>query len=316
MILQAGKEAIRLESEALMLMESQLGDSFEQAVNWMMSTEGRVVVTGIGKSGIIAQKWVATFNSTGQPALFMHAADAIHGDLGMIQPNDLVVCISKSGESPEIRYLVPILREMGNGLIAVTANEESFLADMAHMTLITPVNVEACPNNLAPTTSTTLQLVLGDAIAVALMRSRGFSSLDFAKYHPGGSLGKKLTLKVSELMGRNPHLVVEPGTNIAQVITSVSAGRLGAVAVVQNEKLVGVITDGDIRRMLENRPDFTELVAFDIMGTKPKMIGSQALAVEAFRIMEKNSITQLMVVDEGDFKGIIHLHDILREGVF
>lgn len=316
-IIQFAQDTLAQEASALLALESSIGESFSSVVQTILSCKGRVVVTGIGKSGIIAQKWVATFNSTGQPAVFMHAADAIHGDLGMVGSDDLVFCISKSGESPEIRYLVPLIKDMGNKLVAVTANANGFLGTEGDLILHTPMEKEACPNNLAPTTSTTLQLAMGDALAVALMKVREFGSNDFAKFHPGGALGKKVALKVQDVMNTDCGLLVSAESSILEVISKVSQGRMGAVAIAKVDGVVlGIITDGDIRRMLEKSPNFSDLTAKDIMNVQPKYIGENVLAVEAFRNMESNSITQLLVLEEGQWRGMVHLHDLLREGIF
>jgi arabinose-5-phosphate isomerase len=316
-IIQFAQDTLAQEASALLAMEASIGEAFSKVVQTILSSKGRVVVTGIGKSGIIAQKWVATFNSTGQPAVFMHAADAIHGDLGMVDPDDLVFCISKSGESPEIRYLVPLIKDMGNKLVAVTANDSGFLGVEGDLILHTPMEKEACPNNLAPTTSTTLQLAMGDALAVALMKVREFGSHDFAKFHPGGALGKKVALKVQDVMNSQMGLLVNPEANILEVISKVSQGRMGAVAIAnEGGAVLGIITDGDIRRMLEKSPNFSSLQAKDVMNVQPKFIGESVLAVEAFRNMESNSITQLLVLEQGQWRGMVHLHDLLREGIF
>ncbi len=316
-IIQFAQDTLAQEASALLALESSIGESFSSVVQTILSCKGRVVVTGIGKSGIIAQKWVATFNSTGQPAVFMHAADAIHGDLGMVGSDDLVFCISKSGESPEIRYLVPLIKDLGNKLVAVTANANGFLGTEGDLILHTPMEKEACPNNLAPTTSTTLQLAMGDALAVALMKVREFGSNDFAKFHPGGALGKKVALKVQDVMNTDSGLLVSAESSILEVISKVSQGRMGAVAIAKVDGVVlGIITDGDIRRMLEKSPNFSDLTAKDIMNVQPKYIGENVLAVEAFRNMESNSITQLLVLEEGQWRGMVHLHDLLREGIF
>ncbi len=316
-IIQFAQDTLAQEASALLALESSIGELFSSVVQTILSCKGRVVVTGIGKSGIIAQKWVATFNSTGQPAVFMHAADAIHGDLGMVGSDDLVFCISKSGESPEIRYLVPLIKDMGNKLVAVTANANGFLGTEGDLILHTPMEKEACPNNLAPTTSTTLQLAMGDALAVALMKVREFGSNDFAKFHPGGALGKKVALKVQDVMNTDNGLLVSAESSILEVISKVSQGRMGAVAIAKVDGVVlGIITDGDIRRMLEKSPNFSDLTAKDIMNVQPKYIGENVLAVEAFRNMESNSITQLLVLEEGQWRGMVHLHDLLREGIF
>ncbi len=273
-------------------------------------------MTGIGKSGNIAQKLVATFISTGQPAVFMHAADAIHGDLGTVQKEDIVLCISKSGDSPEIKVLVPLLKSMGNTLIGMVSNHKSFLAKNCDHILHIPIVREACPNNLAPTTSTTAQLAMGDAVAVALMESRGFSSKDFAKYHPGGALGKKLYVKVGDLLSAYNAPAVSPDAVIKDVIIEISTKRLGATAVIDKNKLVGVVTDGDLRRMLQKSTDIKKVTAKDIMSRSPKTIEVDALAVEAFQKMESHNITTLIVVEKKKYCGIVHLHDILKEGIF
>jgi len=293
-----------------------IGDEFDKVIKAILRSKGRLVVTGIGKSGNIAQKLVATFISTGQPAIFMHAADAIHGDLGNVQKNDMVLCISKSGDSPEIKVLVPLVKSMGNVLIGMVSNDQSFLARQSDLLLHIPIDREACPNNLAPTTSTTVQLAMGDAVAVSLMEQRGFTSADFAKYHPGGALGKKLYVKVANLIGANAAPTVTSSTKIKDVIVEISSKRLGATAVLEKNVLVGVITDGDIRRMLEKNDDIKKIVARDIMSHTPRVIEASSLAVEAFQMMEQHNITTLIVVDKNKYKGIIHLHDILKEGIF
>jgi arabinose-5-phosphate isomerase len=317
-LIKHAQNTILMESDALVTMAHSLNASFLEVVELILNGNNRLIVTGIGKSGIIAQKWVATFNSTGQPAIFMHAADAIHGDLGMIQHGDVVVCISKSGESPEIRFLVPLIQRMGNKLISVSANVEGFLSQSSDYQLHTPMDKEACPNNLAPTTSTTLQLAMGDALAVALMQARSFTSSDFAKYHPGGALGKKLLLKSKDVMIEGAQLSVVSDTPVLEVISAVTKGRVGCVAVVSDEsKILGVITDGDIRRMLSSHVNFQNLLAHEIMTIDPKVVHESTLAAEAFRCMENNKITQLLLVDdESKFTGIVHLHDIIREGIF
>jgi arabinose-5-phosphate isomerase len=316
-LLEIAKNTLQLESEALIEMKFALNDDLVQVVHQVIQQEARLVITGIGKSGIIAQKWVATFNSTGQKAVFMHAADAIHGDLGMIEKSDWVICISKSGESPEIRNLLPLLLEMGNKLVAVTANSNSYLGRMAHFVLLTPVSREACPNNLAPTTSTTLQLAIGDALAICMMEQRKFGSDDFARFHPGGALGKKLTRKVEDIMVNSEFLKVSLVSPFTQIVSSISRGRVGAVVVMRAEKIMGIITDGDVRRAMEKNTNIHGIVAQDIMSKSPMMITEGSLAVEAFRMMESKSITQLLVVnDQGDWLGVVHLHDLLREGIF
>ena len=316
-LLDLAKSTILLESEALNEMQNALNEHLVQLVERVISEDARLVVTGIGKSGIIAQKWVATFNSTGQRAVFMHAADAIHGDLGMIEKSDWVICISKSGESPEIRYLIPLILEMGNQLVAVTAQEESYLGKKAHFVLATPVKREACPNNLAPTTSTTLQLAMGDVLAVCLMEQRKFGSEDFARFHPGGALGKKLTRKVEDIMVKGNQLLVNLDNDFTQIVSAISSGRVGAIVVMDKDMVVGIITDGDVRRALEKRSDIQNIQAKNIMSLNPQMIQGGALAVEAFRKMEEKSITQLVVVNpQNQFLGVVHIHDLLREGIF
>ncbi|MFM7234194.1 MAG: SIS domain-containing protein [Flavobacteriales bacterium] len=315
-ILVSAQRTLRNEGNALLHQADSLDDSFERVVKLLLKSKGRLIVTGIGKSGNIAQKIVATLVSTGQPAVFMHAADAIHGDLGTIQKNDVVLCISKSGDSPEIKVLVPLVKSMGHVLVGMVSNRKSFLGNHSDIILHTPVTREACPNNLAPTVSTTLQLAMGDALAVALMEQRGFSSDDFARVHPGGALGKKLYTRVSDLLGTDAAPQVSPSSSIKQVILEISAKRLGATAVVDKGKLLGVITDGDIRRMLGGKFDLVKTSASQIMGRAPKTIESSALAVEAFQLMEKHNITTLLVTHNGKYKGIIHLHDILKEGIF
>ena len=317
-IKEVAKKVIADEALAIQNLARFIDDDFEKVVRLIYNTKGRVIVTGIGKSAIIAQKIVATLNSTGTPAVFMHAADAIHGDLGMICHDDVVICISKSGNTPEIKVLVPLIRNVGNEqIVAMVSNTDSFLAKNAAYVLKAQVDREACPNNLAPTNSTTAQLVMGDALAICLIQCRSFSSRDFAKYHPGGSLGKRLYTRVSDVFDQDnrPYVSLEDG--IRKVILEMSGGRLGAVAVSDAEGgLLGIITDGDLRRMLEKYEDVDGLKARDIMSVSPKTIQEEELAYNAFQKMEQNSITQLVVVDEDKkYKGMVHIHDILREGV-
>jgi len=314
-ILAAAKRTILSESEAIAGLNDFLDDQFAEAVQLIFDSKGRLVITGIGKSAIIAQKIVATMNSTGTPSMFLHASEAIHGDLGMVQPDDVVICISKSGNSPEIKVLVPILKRFGNILIGMTGNVTSFLAKGSDYVLNTTVTSEADPINLAPTNSTTAQLVMGDAIAVCLMEMRDFTPGDFAKYHPGGALGKKLLLRVGDMLDETHRPSVAPDSTIKKVIFEISEKRLGVTAVVENEKVIGIITDGDIRRMLNDRDTFTDLSARDIMTKNPKMIKSTDMVVDALNILEDFSITQLVVVDNENYKGVIHLHDILKEGI-
>ena len=309
------KKTILSESESIAKLIDYIDNSFAEATQILFNSKGRVIVTGIGKSAIIAQKIVATFNSTGTPSLFLHASEAIHGDLGMVQADDVILCISKSGNSPEIKILIPILKRFGNKLIAITGNTTSFLAKESNYILNTTVEAESCPLNLAPTNSTTAQLVMGDALAVCLMQLRNFTSEDFAKYHPGGSLGKKLLLRVKDMLENSMKPMVAPDAPIKKVIFEISEKRLGVTAVVENEKVIGIITDGDIRRMLNERDSFADLTAKDIMTKNPKMINSTTMVADALNILEDFAITQLIVVDNDDYKGVLHLHDILKEGI-
>jgi len=314
-ILDIAKQTIRIESKAVANLEKYLTPDFEKAVQYILHSKGRVIVTGIGKSANIATKIVATLNSTGTPAVFMHAADAIHGDLGNIQHDDSVLCISKSGNTPEIKVLLPLIKNYGNKIIALTGNKDSFLGQQADFFINSYVEKEACPNNLAPTSSTTAQLVLGDALAVALLELRHFTSADFAKYHPGGALGKKLYLRVGDLVSKNEKPLVYKNTDIRKVIVEISSKRLGTTAVIEDDKIIGIITDGDLRRMLETYQDIENLVAQDIMSSNPRTIHSEELAVNALHTMENNNITQLLVVDNHQYIGVIHLHDLLKEGI-
>ena len=315
-IQESAKKTIRLESQAIAQLEQYIRPDFEKAVRLIAEGKGRVVATGIGKSAIIAQKIVATLNSTGTPALFLHAGDAIHGDLGMVQQEDILLFLSKSGESPEIRMLVPLVRNLGNPLIAIVGHPNSFLAKSADIALNSSVPQEACPNNLAPTSSTTAQLVLGDAIAVCLMELRGFSPEDFAKFHPGGSLGKKLYLRVHDLIVHNEMPRVLPSSPLREALLEITGKRLGITAVLDSRgKLVGVITDGDLRRMLEKGGTISSLCAADIMTRDPKTIQRDELAVNALESMRRHNITQLVVLDRENYAGIVHLHDLVREGI-
>ncbi len=281
----------------------------------MYFSKGRLVVTGIGKSALVAQKMVATMNSTGTPAIFMHAADAVHGDLGIIQKKDVVLCISNSGNTPEIKVLVPFIKSAGNKLIAITGNPKSYLATHADLMLDASVKEEACPMNLAPTSSTMAQMAIGDTLAVCLLEYRGFSRKDFARYHPGGSLGKKLYLKVSDLYPNNDCPVVKPGDGISEVIYRISSGRLGAAAVAERRKITGIITDGDLRRMLGSGKSLEGVRAADIMTRNPRTVEAGMLAVDALRVMKESNITQLLVADKDKLLGFVHLHDLLREGI-
>lgn len=314
-ILVSAKKTILSESEAIAKLTEFLDENFVNAVETIYHSKGRLVVTGIGKSAIIAQKIVATLNSTGTPSLFLHASEAIHGDLGMVQPEDAIICISKSGNSPEIKVLVPLLKRFGNKLIGITGNVNSFLGKESDFTLNTFVEKEACPNNLAPTNSTTAQLVIGDAIAVCLMEMRRFSPEDFAKYHPGGALGKKLLFRVKDMLDSTHKPEVAPSASIKAVIMEISEKRLGVTAVVENNIVIGIITDGDIRRMLNTTETITGLTALDVMTKNPKLIQSTDMVSDALNVLEDFSITQLVVVDNGVYKGVIHLHDILKEGI-
>ena len=312
----AGLRTIQLEAAAIKGLEPMINDDFEKAVKTIANASGRIVISGIGKSAIIAQKIVATLNSTGTPAIFLHAGDAIHGDLGMIQQDDVVMIISKSGESPEIKVLVPLIKNFGNPLVAMVGNLSSYLARQSDILLNTTVDQEACPNNLAPTSSTTAQLVMGDALAVVLMKLKGFGSEDFAKFHPGGVLGKKLYLRVSDLYINNEKPSVRPSASLNQVIMEISRNRLGATAVTdESGSLLGVVTDGDLRRMLEKNDRLDKVTARDIMTERPKTIGPDALAVDALDHLRKNDITQLVVASGLQYLGFIHLHDIVREGL-
>lgn len=314
-ILNTAKKTINLESEAIANLSNLLTDDFAETVSLIYNSKGRVIITGIGKSAIIANKIVATLNSTGTPSVFMHAADAIHGDLGLILEDDIVICISKSGNTPEIKVLVPLIKNAKNKMIAITGNVDSFLGQQADYILNAFVKQEACPNNLAPTTSTTAQLVIGDAIAVCLLELRGFSSKDFAKYHPGGALGKRLYLRVSDLSSVNEKPRVALDTNVKQVIVEITEKMLGVTAVVDNNKIVGIITDGDLRRMLTKSDSFTHLTAKDIMSSNPKRIDEDAMAVDAMEVMETYGISQLLVEKNGEYAGVVHVHDLIKEGI-
>ena len=315
-ILDSAKRTFQLQAAAIVNLAANTGDDFVKAVELIKQCNGRTVVTGIGKSAIVAQKIVATMNSTGTPALFMHAADAIHGDLGMIQQQDVVLVISKSGDSPEIKVLVPLLKNFGNKLIGMVGNTKSFLAKQADLILNTTIEQEACPNNLAPTTSTTAQMVMGDALAICLMEAKEFSSGDFAKYHPGGALGKKLYLRAGDMIAEGEDPRVLPTATIKEVLVEITQKRLGAAAVIDDAGGIrGIITDGDIRRMLEKHTDLSLLNAETIMGNSPKTIDAGALAVEALELMRQFNISQLIVLQNDGYKGILHLHDMVREGI-
>ena len=313
-IKKIARETIAIELAAVAKLESSINDDFVNAINLILSTKGRLIVAGIGKSANIANKMVATFNSTGQPAVFLHAADAIHGDLGNIQEGDVVICISKSGNTSEVKALVPFIKNMGNKIIALTGNPNSFLAIKSDFILDVSVEKEACPNNLAPTSSTTAQLVMGDAIAVSLLACKDFTEEDFARFHPGGILGKRLNIKVQDLISDYTPKV-NPNASINEVIIEISQNRLGVTAVLNDKKLAGIITDGDLRRMLENEKDISSLCAKDIMSCDPKITKPEDLAYNALKEMEQNNITQLIVIKSEKYLGVIHIHDIIKEGI-
>jgi len=309
-------ETIQLEADSVIKLRDYVNDSFIAAVKVIHESKGRVVVSGIGKSAVIAQKIVATFNSTGTPSIFMHAADAIHGDLGMIQPDDVVIIISKSGNSPEIKVLVPFIKNFGNVVIALSGNETSYLAIHANLFINCTVEKEACPNNLAPTTSTTAQLVMGDALAVCLLSLKGFTEKDFARYHPGGALGKRLYLRVADMSDVNQKPVVTANSSLKEVIYEISGKRLGATAVLNEQgDMLGIITDGDLRRMLEKHDNTAGLKATDILSANPKSIDGSELATEALALMRLHDITQLVVTKDGKYAGMLHVHDLVREGI-
>ena len=308
--------AINEENRAIKNLVNSVNDDFVSAVKLIFGSRGRVVITGIGKSANIATKIVATLNSTGTPSVFMHAADAIHGDIGLVRPGDVVVAISKSGETPEIKVLVPLIKHRKNTLVAMVGNTNSYLARQADYVLDVTVEKEACPNNLAPTSSTTAQLVMGDALAISLLELRGFTAADFAKFHPGGALGKRMFFRAEDLAVNNEVPKVDLHEKVANIIIEISSKRLGTTAVVEGGKLVGIVTDGDLRRMLERYTDFQNLTAADIMTKNPKTIEKDELAIDALTIMRENNITQLPIMDKGKYVGVIHLHDILKEGIF
>lgn len=314
-IIDLARQTFDIEAEAIAGLKPFINDDFVESVKLIYSAKGRVIVTGIGKSAIIANKIVATFNSTGTPAVFLHAADAIHGDLGMIQQNDVIICISKSGNTSEIKVLVPLLKNGGNKLIAIVGNMDSYLAGSADLVLNTTIEKEACPNNLAPTTSTTAQLAMGDALAVCLLDYRGFTSGDFARFHPGGALGKRLYLRVGDLYKHNAQPGVNENAGIEEIIMEISSKRLGATAVINDHKLAGIITDGDLRRMMQQHKPLDKVKAKDIMTVNPKTADPEMMAVDALRMMKEFNITQLVVTDKMKYLGFVHLHDLLREGI-
>ncbi len=315
-IIELATQIIENEANAIIGLRQRIDDDFRKTVELMLENKGNLVFTGIGKSAIIAQKIVATMNSTGTTAVFMHAADAIHGDLGIVREGDVVVVLSKSGETPEIKVLVPLIKLRGNKIVAIVGNRDSYLAAQADYVLDVTVGEEAIPGSLAPTSSTTAQLVMGDALALVLMHCRGFSTEDFAKFHPGGALGKQLYLRVKDLYTRNERPEVGPDDNLTRVIIEMTHKRLGATVVMHDERILGIITDGDLRRMLMNTTDIEHVKASQIMTSNPKTIEEDALVVDALHKMRENSITQLPVVKDGKYLGIIHLHDILKEGIF
>ncbi len=316
-ILKLAKDTINAEAKSILNLTNYLNDDFVEVVNKIFESKGRVIVTGIGKSANIGAKIVASFNSTGTPSIFMHAADAIHGDLGIVQKDDIVICISKSGNTPEIKVLIPLIKSNSNILVAIVGDENSFLAKSADFVLLTKVDSEACPNNLAPTSSTTAQLVMGDALMVSLLQLRGFSPDDFARFHPGGALGKKLYLRVDDLYMHNLQPKVKIIDDIKTIISEITGKRLGATAVVgDNDELIGIITDGDLRRMLEKYPEnFTNLKAKDIMSENPKTLDKGCLAVNALSLIKANNITQILITENNKYLGIVHLHDLMREGI-
>jgi arabinose-5-phosphate isomerase len=314
-IISLAKKTLETQGDAIHNLSRYIDTDFVNAVNCIYNARGRVVISGIGKSAIIASKIVATLNSTGTPAIFMHAADAIHGDLGTIQKDDVVVCISKSGNTPEIKMLVPLIKNGKNRMIGMTGNMDSFLAKKADYVINTYVEKEACPNNLAPTTSTTAQLVMGDALAICLLELRGFSSKDFAKYHPGGTLGKRLYLRVSDIAQNNMKPMVNLDTDVKRVIVEISEKMLGVTAVIKDDQIVGIVTDGDIRRMLNKYDNINGLTAKDIMTSNPKVIQAEVLAVKALKIMQDNEISQLLVMEGERYLGVVHLHNLVNEGI-
>ena len=314
-IIGFGKEVIKLQSDSIKNLVDLIDENFENAIKLILDSKGRVVVTGIGKSAIIANKIVATLNSTGTPAIFMHAADAIHGDLGIIKKDDVIICISKSGNTPEIKDLVPFLNMNNNPLISITGDVNSFLAKNSAVVLSSYVDIEVCPNNLAPTNSTTAQLVIGDALAVTLVKIKGFTSNDFAKFHPGGSLGKKLFLKVKDIVDTDLKPMVTENDNIKDVIIEISNKMLGITPVLSKNSIVGVITDGDLRRTLLNNQEISNLIAGDIMSINPQIIDFEIKAVDALKIMKNNKISQLIVTKENEYYGVLHIQNIIKEGI-
>lgn len=314
-VVAIAKATLEIEAQSINALIKFIDADFTKAVSELFNSKGRVIVTGVGKSAIIAQKITATFNSTGTPAVFMHAADAVHGDLGIIQKSDTIICISKSGNTPEIKVLIPLLKNSGNKLIAMVGNVDSFLSKQADYVINCTVEKEACPNNLAPTSSTTAQLAMGDALAVCLLECRDFKSEDFAKFHPGGALGKRLYLKAGDLASQNQKPQVKKTDMVRNVLIEISSKRIGAAAVIENNILIGIITDGDIRRMMEKYENINDLTASDIMSENPKTIDADELAVNALNMMQQKNISQIIVTKQQQFFGFIHLHDLLKEGI-
>ncbi|MEZ4809168.1 MAG: KpsF/GutQ family sugar-phosphate isomerase [Allomuricauda sp.] len=314
-ILSIAKRTLETESKAIYNLIDQLNEQFAHAVQYILDSKGRVVVSGVGKSAIVASKIVATLNSTGTPATFMHAADAIHGDLGTIQENDVVICLSKSGNTPEIKALLPLIKLGKNKLIGITGNMDSVLAKQADFVLGTYVEKEACPNNLAPTTSTSAQMAIGDALAICLLELRGFSSSDFAKYHPGGSLGKKLYLRVADIVVNNQKPQVNVNSSVKEVIVEISEKMLGVTAVMEKDKVVGIVTDGDIRRMLSKYDNISGLTARDIMTTNPKTVDVDTLAIKALKMLQEKEISQLLAFENDSYAGVVHIHNLINEGI-
>ena len=314
-IISIARQTIESEALAISNLKQLVDNEFSEATKCILNSAGRVIVTGVGKSAHVGNKIVATLNSTGTPAIFMHAADAIHGDLGNILKDDVVICVSKSGNTPEVKSLIPCIKNFGNKIVAITQSKTSFLGEQADYMLNSFVEKEACPNNLAPTTSTTAQMVIGDALAICLLHLRGFSSADFAKFHPGGILGKRLYLRVLHLTDKNKKPSVSLDATVHEVIVEMTEKRLGATAVVDGSKLLGIITDGDLRRMLTRANNFTDLKAKEIMSANPKTIAHDAMAIDAMDLMENNSITQLIALNEGNYEGMLHIHELIREGI-
>ena len=314
-ILNIAKSVIDAETTSISQLKSRLTSCFSDAVELILSSEGRLIVAGVGKSANIATKIVATFNSTGQPSVFMHAADALHGDLGNIQKNDVLICISKSGNTEEIKSLIPLVKGLGNKIISICGNVNSYLAKESDYFLDSTVEMEACPNNLAPTSSTTAQLVLGDALAVCLLELRNFSGSDFARFHPGGTLGKQLYLKVSDVVSDNSRAIVKTSDSVNKVIVEISQKRVGATVVVKSSVIKGVITDGDLRRMLEDNSDLSLITASDIMNENPIIVKDDILAKDALQLMEQNNISQLIVMNKSEYVGILHIHDLIKQGI-